>query len=187
MLRNSFLFIFIIFLTGCSNVNFLGNNQALQIHSLGPDQLVLHCNFNVIASMSSSGTEGELWATDIPLDLLEAGNFDSGQIIRMQVLWIPSPGKTPLESTSTNITIQHIIISGDESGVYVGAGYGWPTGSPEKGLSINMEDATIELQSSTSNFSDLLTPATIVGFIHAPSDKTIARKLSALAQRYTHN
>ena len=187
MLRNSFLFILLIFLSGCSNGNFLGNQQVLQVHSLGPEELLLHCDFNVLASLPSSGTEGELWATDIPLDLLESGNFESGQIIQMQVLWIPTPGKTPLAPTSTNITIKQIIISGDESGVYVGAGYGWPTGSPQEGLSIHMEDATIELQSSTLNFSDLLTPATMVGYIHAPADTTIARKLSAIAEQYTIN
>jgi hypothetical protein len=186
MLRISFLFIHTIFLLGCSNGNFLPNNKALEVHSLGPEQLVLHCDFEVVVSMPSSGTEGEIWATDIPIDLLESGEFESGQIIQMQVLWIPTPGKTPLASTSTNITINQIIISGDERGVYVGAGYGWPSGTPEEGISINMEDATIELQSSTANFSDLLTPATMVGYIHAPTNTTIARKLSAIAARYSN-
>ena len=187
MRRISFLFLLTFFLTGCSSEHFLGSSQVLEVHSLGPEQLLLPCDYKTIASMPSSGTEGELWATDIPLEALENGNFDSGQILRMQVLWIPASGKTPLASTSTNITIMQIIISGDATGVYVGAGYGWPSGSPEKGLTIHMEDATIELQSSTDNFSDLLTPATMVGSIHAPANTTLARKLAAYAERYSKN
>ncbi len=187
MLRISFLFILTTLVASCTGGNFLGKTHALQVHSLGPKQLLLSCDCTILASMPSPGTDGELWATDIPLELLESGNFDSGQIIRMQVLWVPTPGRTPLASTSTNVTIKQIIISGDEVGVYVGAGYGWPSGSPEKGLSIHMEDATIELQSSTSDFVDLLTPATMTGAIHAPANTTLSRKLSAYAERYSTN
>ena len=196
MLRNSILLIISALLTCCTSWNFLGQSRPLQVHSLGPEQVLLDCSSPIAASMPSDSSEGELWLTNIPLDLLESGNLESGQIIRnevlwiirMQVLWIPSPGKTPLVSTSTNVTIKQIIISGDEVGVYVGAGFGWPTGSPENGMSINMEDATLVLQSSTDRFVNALKPAaTMIGFINAPADTTLARKISAYAARYTNN
>ena len=188
MLRNSILLIVSALLTCCTSGNFLGQSRPLQVHSLGPEQNLLDCSCPIAASIPSASSEGELWLTNIPLDLLESGNFESGQIIRLQVRWIPTPGKTPLASTSTNVTIKQIIIAGDEVGVYVGAGFGWPTGSPENGMSISMEDATIELQSSTDRFDNLLKPAaTMNGFIHAPADATLARKISACAARYTNN
>jgi hypothetical protein len=158
----------------------------LQVHSLGPEQHLLNCSSSIAASISSTKSEGEIWLTNIPLDLLESGNFESGLIIRLQVLWSPTPGKTPLASTSTNVNIKQIVIAGDQVGVYVGAGFGWPTGSPESGLSISMEDATIELQESTDYFKDLLTPATMIGYIHAPADIALARKLADYADRYTN-
>ena len=124
MLRNSILLIVSALLTCCTSGNFLGQSRPLQVHSLGPEQNLLDCNCPIAASIPSASSEGELWLTNIPLDLLESGNFESGQIIRLQVLWIPTPGKTPLASTSTNVTIKQIIIAGDEVGVYVGAGKG---------------------------------------------------------------
>lgn len=187
MLQNSFLLISCMFLTGCTGGNFLGQSRPLQVHSLGREQVLLDCSSSIAASMPSVSNEGELWLTNIPLDLLESGNVESGQIIRMQVLWTPSPGKTPLVPTSTNVSIKQIIISGDEVGVYVGAGFGWPTSSITDGISISMEDATIELQSATDRFADLLTPATMVGYIHAPTDAPLARKISAYAERYSKN
>lgn len=186
MSRSSLTSLLIFLLAGCSGSNFLGQTQTLQVHTLGPQKLLLDCSCQITASMPSSATEGELWATNIPLHLLESGNFESGQIIRFQVLWLPTPGKTPLAPTSTNISIQQIIISGDEVGIYVGAGYGWPSGSPTEGLSITMEDATIELQSSTARFKDLLTPATMIGFIHGEADTQLARKIAAFADQYSN-
>lgn len=196
MLRTSILLIVTALLTCCTSGNFLGQSRPLQVHSLGPQQKLLDCSSPIAASMPSDSSEGELWITNIPLDLLGSGNLESEQIIRnevlwiiqMQVLWIPSPGKTPLVSTSTNMTIKQIIIAEDGVGVYVGGGFGWPTGSPENGMSINMEDATLVLQSSRGRFVDALKPAaTMVGFIHAPADATLVRKISACAARYSNN
>ena len=188
MLRTSILLIVTALLTCCTSGNFLGQSRPLQVHSLGPQQKLLDCSSPIAASMTSDSSEGELWITNIPLDLLESGNFESGHIIRMELLWTPSPGKTPLVSTSTNVSIKQIIISGDEVGVYVGAGFGWPTGSPESGMSISMEDATLVLQSSTGRFDNKLKPAaTMVGFVHAPADATLVRKISACAARYSNN
>lgn len=184
MLRSSLLVVLVL-ITGCTGGNFLSQTQPLQTHSLGLQQLVLDCNCPISASMQNTATEGELWITDIPLTLLESGEFESGQILRLQVLWLPIPGKTPLASSSTNIAIKQIIFSGDDVGVYIGAGFGWPTISPEEGLAITMEEATIALQSSTVHFDDLLTPATMVGHVYAPENTTLARQLSAYADAYT--
>jgi hypothetical protein len=184
MLRTSTLALFFL-CYGCTNGSFLGQDQGLELHSLGPEQLQLHCDSTIAAAMPSTTTEGELWATNIPVPQLESGEFESGQITRMQVLWIPMPGKTPLASTSTNITITQYVFSGDEVGVYIGAGYGWPSGSPEEGLSILMEDATVELQSSSPNFLDLMTPSTMRGHIYAKANPKLARKIAAHARQYS--
>ncbi len=183
MHRSSLLSI-LAFLSGCTNANFFGESLPLQTQSLGLEKLVLLSNCPITASMPNEANEGELWLTDIPIDLLESGEFENGQIVRMQVLWLPTPGKTPLASTSTNVSIKQIIFSNGEIGVYAGAGFGWPSGSPEEGLSIYMEDATMVLLSSTSQFDDLLTPATMVGHIHARADTILARQISSYANAY---
>ena len=184
MLRLSFVLVFAV-LGGCATEQFLGQTQPLQTHSLGLNKKILLCNSTISASMPNMLSEGELLFTDIPLDLLDSGNFHSGQILRLQLLWIPTPGKTPLSSTSTNVSIEQIIIADGEVGVYAGAGFGWPSGSIEEGLSISMEDATIVLQSSTSNFKDELEPAaTMIGQIYAPANIELAEHISAYATAY---
>ena len=180
---HKYLLLVAILLSGCS-AGFNSNaSSSLEIRSLGLDQLVLYADCPTIVCTNGFANEGDIWMTDIPADQLRSGIITQGQIIHLQILWIPTAGKTPLASTSTNLAIEHIIVTDGEVGVYGGGGYCWPKGSPETGLNIVVEEATIAIQERSPRFADLLTPATMEGRVHSNPDPNTARLIAAAADQ----
>ena len=161
-----------------------GNASSLQLQSIGKNQMVLPVDCATVVCAEGFANEGDIWITDIPMDNLQSGNIRNGQIIRIQLLWFPKAGKTPLAETSTNFVIEHIIIAEGEVGIYGGGGYCWPKGTPENGMTLKIEDATIAIQQNSQHFADLLTPATLNGTVIGKADKETARLISAAAQRF---
>ena len=149
---------------------------------MGLDRVVLQPHCTTIVCTNGFANEGDVWMTDIPLDQLVEGNFLNGQIIHLQVLWTPVAGKTPLASTSTNLSIEHIIIADGRVGIYGGGGYCWMSGNPEKGMQLYIEDATIAIQEQSNGFLDLLTPATMNGRVRSVPDQTTARQIATAAE-----
>lgn len=164
-------------LCGCASLGSPGISN-LEVHSLGLTRVVLDASCPVSFATTSSASEGELWLTDIPLEDLLSGNVRDGQVLHLELLWRPKAGQTPLDATATNVAIRHVIFADEEVGVYSGGGYGWPSGSPDTTLTIDMEDATMSLQVSTSGFVDLLSPATVTGRATGTYDAQRARQLS---------
>ena len=179
-MRNLFLVPFLL-LTACSSGGFFSSTSALEVHSMGLDRAVLRADCSTIVCTQGFANEGDIWMTDIPMDDLVSGDFDTGQIIHLQLLWTPVAGKTPLESTSTNLAIKQYIISNGAVGVYGGGGFCWPTGAPEKGISLYIEEANLSLQNSNGNFNDLLSPASITGRVQSTPNNTIARQIANAA------
>lgn len=180
------LFISFLLLSACSSgKGFFTGHSSLEVRSMGVDQVVLNADCLTTVCMEGFANEGEIWMTDIPMDQLRSGNFRNGQIIRLQILWTPIAGKTPLASTSTNLTIEHIIIADGEVGVYSGGGYCWSSGNPRDGMHLIIEESTITLQEHTDGFVDLLTPANMTGDIASHWDPTTARQIEVAAKRIT--
>ena len=159
--------------------------SSLEVHSLGLNRKVLPINCSVIVCTTGFADEGNIWMTDIPLDQLTSGVFSDGQIIHLQLLWKPVAGKTPLSSSSTNLAIKHIIIADGKVGVYTGGGFCLPNGSPQKGMSLYIEEATIALQEGAIGFNDLLTPATMTGRVSSVPNTRIARQIETVAKLIT--
>ncbi len=179
-MRNLFILSFLL-VSGCSSGGLFSHTTALEVHSMGLDRAVLRANCTTIVCTEGFANEGDIWMTDIPMDDLVSGDFDTGQIIHLQLLWKPVAGKTPLESTSTNLTIKQYIISDGAVGVYGGGGFCWPTGAPEKGISLYIEEANVSLENSNGNFNDLLSPASMTGQVRSTPDKAIARQIENAA------
>lgn len=182
MIRKPFVLLLFCISACSSGGGIHTHGSTLEIHSMGLNRVILKANCSTIVCTKGFANEGDIWMTDIPLEQLESGEFTNGQIIHLQVLWTPVAGKTPLVSTSTNLSIEHIIISNGQVGVYGGGGYCWMSGSPEKGMQLHIEDATIAIQKSGDGFEDLLTPATMNGKVRSVPDKTIARQIATAAE-----
>ena len=183
--KNALFLAFCISLPACQQFNLVaGKTSSLQLKSIGKNELVLPIDCATVVCTEGFANEGDVWITDIPMDDLQSGNIENGQIIRIQLLWFPKAGKTPLAETSTNFVVEHIIIAEGEVGIYGGGGYCWPKGSAQEGLTLKIEDATIAMQQNTQHFADLLTPATLNGTVIGKADKKTARVISAAAQRF---
>jgi len=183
-MRKAILTIFMIF-NGCSSGFISQSSSTLAVKSFGLNQYVLYANCPTIVCTDGFANEGDIWLTDIPIDNLRSGDIDKGQIIHLQIMWTPTAGKTPLASTSTNLVIKHIIIADGQMGVYGGGGYCIPRGTPSTGLDVYVEEATIALQDHSTQFADLLTPATMIGNVRSTPDDRTAKLIAAAAQRLT--
>jgi hypothetical protein len=181
-MKRKFFLLSIFLFPACTNVGFTTHNSSLEVHSMGLDRSVLKANCSTIVCTDGFANEGDIWMTDIPTDLLEKGEFSTGQIIHLQLLWKPVAGKTPLVSTSTNVSIKHYIMTNGIVGVYSGGGFCWPSGSPKNGLSLFVEEANLTLQDSSSGFNDLLSPATMSGRVTAIPNSKIARQIANAAE-----
>jgi len=182
MIRNLFLPIFLS-MQACTSVGTISNHSSsLEVYSMGLDRVVLQPNCTTIVCTNGFANEGEIWMTDIPLDQLSEGTFSDGQILHLQVLWTPVAGKTPLTATSTNLSIEHVIIAEGTVGIYGGGGFCWLSGNPEKGMHVYVEDATIAIQEQSSGFLDLLTPATMNGRVRSVPDSTTARQIATAVE-----
>ena len=123
----------------------------------------------------------------IPLETLASGDFEEAQVVHVQMLWKPRPGRTPVNSESTNLSIRYVVLVDGQVGVYGGGGFGWPRGTPGKtGFGLNISGSNLALLESTDGFRDLLTPARLSGQIGAPLDETVAiRMRDAVSQIVT--
>ena len=113
-------------LTGCSYVNTTyqwmgGFATGMDVTSVSVDPVHVSTEYTTAVCAVDTTVEGALWLTDIPIADLVAGTVDSGQILHIELLWLPRPGYTPIDYEATNISIRYIVISGGEYGIYEGA------------------------------------------------------------------
>ncbi len=161
---------------------------SLRAESLGEDRVYLDGVYETAVYADFNSTEISFYMTDIPLDDLLAGNITTGMVVHADLLWEPAPGKTPMDSSATNVTVRYIVFTDGEMGVYGGAGFAIPKGEPGKGsVSLVLRDASITLLDSTDGFVDLLSPARLTGKITAGLDERCSRQMAyALNQLVTN-
>ncbi|MHC4994152.1 MAG: alanine/glycine:cation symporter family protein [Planctomycetota bacterium] len=111
--------------------------------------------------------------------ILVEGPVDSpAQAVHMQMVWAPRPGRTPIDHRATNSTIRYIIFTGEQTGIYAGAGYLFPIlkpgGETFKG---SMRNSALRLKDATEGFEDRLGLATAEGDFTAHRDDAAALQL----------
>jgi len=176
-MKHKFFLLPFLFLSACSSGGFFSSSSSLEVHSMGLERAIVRTDCTTIVCSEGFANEGDIWMTDIPMDQLVAGDFETGEIIHLQLLWKPVAGKTPLASTSTNLTIYYYIISNGVVGVYGGGGYCWPSGTPTKGMSLLIEEANLILQKNNAGFTDFLSPASMTGRVTSIPDSKTARQI----------
>ena len=127
--------------------------------------------------------------SDVPYEQLAAGTARNGRFLHIEVLWRPRAGKTPIETSSTNLTIRFVVISDGEVGVYVGGGFAWVGGGRDKDdeLSLDITGSSISLIDKTPGFVDLLSPASLVGELGALRNADNARATRRAASQFVTN
>ncbi len=175
---------FVVLLASCTHIS--RNTKplsSLKVESYAIDQVIFPIDCSIVVCTEGFANEGYIWMTDLSDDVLRSGDITNGQIVQLQLLWLPEAGKTPLAETSTNFVIEHIIVSDGEVGIYGGGGFCWPHGNATTGLTLDVEDATIAMQEQSDGFNDLLTPATVTGLVRSNPDANKSRLIEAAALR----
>ena len=127
--------------------------------------------------------------SDIPYEQLATGTATNGRFLHIEVLWRPKAGKTPMENSSTNLSIRYVVVSNGEVGVYVGGGFAWIKGGRDQDDAIDLDitGASISLVDKTKGFVDLLSPATMVGELGALKNPDNARATRRAASQFVTN
>lgn len=164
---------------GCSSwwkSTFPADGGEVRIEGLGTDRFALD-GLLPHGAYAANEADHSFYLSDVPLEDLLAGRVRNGQFMHCRLLWIPLPGRTPVDATACNLTIRYVVVSEGEVGVYGGGGFAWPKGD------IGKEDATLLIEGSSlallarsEGFTDLLTPAQLTGTIAARLDEDATRR-----------
>jgi len=126
------------------------------------------------AYRTTDTSTAEFYLSDIPVrQMSQADSFNDlvGTIIRVHLFIRPKPGKTPIEPTASSATIQAIVLSRGEVGLYGGGGFMLPSGSPgDATLGGSIRGGSVRLLSATPGFADRLGAASLSAGVSAPRD-----------------
>lgn len=164
-----------------------GASQTLQAVSLGGDPVAIECKYATSIYSDQLSTDGSFYVSDVPVDQLLAGDFQTGQVVHIEKLWHPKAGKTPLDRAATDISIRYIVFAEGEVGIYAGGGFAtFKKHITSDRITVQVLDASLRLERSTDGFRDLLGPTEITGTLTAELNHANARKLHfLLSQRVT--
>ena len=162
-------------LSGCSGVRSTG---SLRAESLGTSPVVLPARYVTAYYAEHRSTEISFFLADVPLEQLLSGDVTLGNVVHLDLLWLPAAGYTPMDSSATNVSIRYVVFADGEVGVYGGAGFALPVGKPgDAKMGLDLRDASLTLLESTDGFVDLLSPARLTGSITAQLDEKRARQM----------
>lgn len=161
---------------GCASGRQSGNLRA---ESLGRDPVFLDGDFTTSVYAKLNSTETSFFLTDVPIVDLLAGNISTGMVVHLDLLWLPSAGATPMDSSATNVSIRYVVFAEGEVGIYGGAGFAMPHGTVGEGtVSLSLRDASLTLLDSTDGFLDLLSPARLTGKLTANLDRNQSQRMA---------
>jgi hypothetical protein len=160
---------------------------AIKAESLAGRRVVLPGDFDRAVYHHETDADTTIILSDVSVDALLLGEVERGQILYMQMLWLPKAGQTPMDASATNLSLRHIVVSGGELGIYGGAGYAQPDGAPGgRTFGLTIRDSTLRLLEATDGFVDPLTPSRVTGDVDAVRDERSARRYRiALSQFIT--
>ena len=158
------------------------------VSRISPDPAYVSMSFALAYCGEDPYVNTSVWMTDIPDEKLMSGDFTSGQILHVEMLFEPRPGWTPIDSTATNLAIRYILIADGQVGIYEGGGFGYPIGTGQSSsMTLRIDKATMQLSRSTVDFVDLLSPAELNGTFSGPCDTTEVERISNVVNQYITN
>lgn len=174
-------------LGGCASIIGRAQGGTLAVTSAGSEPARLSASLRTAVYAHDQGAGTSIFVSDLPMERLLAGDFEQGQVLHLELLWVPRSGTTPMDRTATNLSVRHVIFSGDQVGVYGGAGFALTAGRPgDRIFSLEVRDAPLRLEHRTSGFVDVLERAQLQGHLAARLDGAAVRRLRmALSQRVT--
>ena len=130
------------------------------------------------AYAADAGGEPVFTVSNVPYEQLRDGEVETAQILYAALLWRPKPGQTPLDPTATNVSLEYVILSRGEMGVYGGGGFARPLGDPgDPELGLAIESSTLRLIRATAGFVDRLGHTRVTGVLRAERQPALARRM----------
>lgn len=171
----------ILIISGCNSAKPVGSMRA---QSLNADPVAIDAQYSTAFYAHGGSVESSFILSDVPLEKLLKSKVNNGHILHVQMLWVPKPGSTPMDSSATNVSIRYIIISDGELGLYTGAGFAIPQSDIGSDLvTIDLRNAYLTLTDSTSGFVDLLSPASLTGDFTATLNDQRTRQIRSALRR----
>ena len=165
-----------------------GSSGSLRAESLGASPVVLSCDYVTAFYAARKGATTSFFLADVPLNELLSGEMTRGNVVHLDLLWVPKAGNTPMDSSATNVSIRFVVFADGELGVYGGAGFALPDGEAGAAtLGLELRDASLTLLDSTDGFVDLLSPARLTGRVTARlSEERMRQMRYAVSQLVTN-
>jgi hypothetical protein len=172
---------------GCSS--WRGSAGELRTVSLGEQSSILPSRFTTSYFAPDRNGSTTFMLADASLDSLLNNPPQSGQILHVELLWNPLPGRTPMDPSATNASFRLIVFVDGRVGIYSGAGFALPYGDPQESdsLTITVRDATLQLEEATAGFADALGVAQMTGTFTARRDEKKTRQLNQAASQMVTN
>lgn len=185
----------IALLSGCRGglIGWVGfGGSSYELRSVAR-QTVLRPSLRLRAYRAEDANTAHFFLTDLSVDDLQrdadlAGI--TGNIVHIHLFLRPKAGRTPIDSTAFNASIEHLVIANGQIGIYQGGGFMIPGGTPgDRTLGGNLSGATLRLTRATPGLRDLLGPSQADARFSAKLDEETAslieRRLRQLARAAT--
>lgn len=169
--------------TGCGRI-FTG--AGVRIRSID-NAAVLEPRMATSGYSYEDASTADIYLSDIPASrLVTADSLDqlSGTIVHLHMFIRPRPGKTPIDTTASTVTIRCAVLTRGEVGVYGGGGFLFPSGTPGDGsFGGAIEHGSVRLLASTPGFADRLGAAELSCGIKVPQDAAVAGVMEHLMEQ----
>lgn len=179
---------FVAVLSGCSSWwQRTFASRELVTESVGEPSTSLSFNFPY-AWYEDEPAQTSVYLSDLSPEEIAKGGELTGQIVHIQVVWLPRPGWTPARKGCTNTIIRLLVLSRGEIGLYGGGGFAWPWDEPgDETFGMDVLASSLSLLEKTDGFVDLLSPAEMTGAADAPRDAAAAQRMRLVTSQLVTN
>ncbi|GAB4382565.1 MAG: hypothetical protein Kow0022_00370 [Phycisphaerales bacterium] len=179
------MFALTLLLMGCSVIprSLTGSRSSVDVQSQAFDS-GLKPDLSIRLYRFVDKNTADVILTDVPLDRLTDPSAPppTGSLVHVQFFIHPRPGRTPIESTACSATVQYLVLARGQVGVYAGAGFLLPDGSPgDRFFGGSIASAWLRLTRATDQFVDQLGPSVgSISFVAKRDDQQVARLLAII-------
>jgi len=138
---------------------FGGSGGELNVKSISDKNVTLRGGFESGIYTIADQNTATIILYDGPAD-------NPSQAVTIRMFWNPHAGRTPIDPTATNATIQYVIFGdgGKEIGIYSGAGYLYPNTTVGSDLFTgSVWQSTLRIADKTDGFDDTIGLARLEG------------------------
>jgi len=178
-----------VVMPGCGTLPSLTSapGGTVRISSIGDDPIQLTNDCTLSMYSDAITTELTFFASDVSYETVMNEPGAPSQVMRLDVLWEPTPGRTPMDKSATNLSIRYVVNTGEEIGIYGGGGFATIAGRDTRAKTVTIRDGLIRLIHATDGFKDILGATHIEGTFTAVYDRRRVERLHYTLSQHVTN